>query len=179
MHPIIYDVAVSADGFISGGNEDISAFPTQGRIVDDYLERLAGYRTAVMGRATYEFGYRFGLEPGTNPYPSAKTIVVSRSLELPPESEVSVLPRLDRNWIDDLRRNSDGPIYLCGGGNFAAAMLGMGGLDVLRLKRAPIILGAGKPLFARLDSPPKLQFVSQTDYGKGFLFQEFRISHQT
>ena len=60
MQPIIYDVAVSIDGYIAGPGGDISAFPASGRLVDDYLERLADYRTVIMGRDTYEFGYRFG-----------------------------------------------------------------------------------------------------------------------
>lgn len=35
MHPIIYDVAVSIDGFIAGPSEDVSQFPHSGKIVED------------------------------------------------------------------------------------------------------------------------------------------------
>ena len=83
MHPIIYDVAVSADGFIAGPSADVSAFPHTGPIVDDYLTRLATYSTALMGRATYEFGLAHGLPPGANPYPHMCTIVVSSTLTQP------------------------------------------------------------------------------------------------
>lgn len=175
MHPIIYDVAVSADGFISGRDGDISTFPPQGPIVDDYLKRLAGYRTVIMGRATYEFGYRFGLEPGENPYPHANVTVVSRSLVLGEDAKVSVQRHVNSSWIDALKRRADGPIYLCGGGVLAATVMARGALDLLRLKRAPILLGEGTPLFARLENPPKLALSAQTDYGDGYLFQEFQI----
>ena len=61
MHPIIYDVAVSLDGFICGPQADISKFDFEGPVVDDYHLRMDGYETAIMGRLTYEFGYQFGL----------------------------------------------------------------------------------------------------------------------
>ena len=70
MQPIIYDVAVSVDGFISASNDDVSAFPTEGQIVEDYFLRLTTYQCAIMGKHTYEFGYRHGLKPGENPYPA-------------------------------------------------------------------------------------------------------------
>lgn len=50
MQPIIYDVAVSADGFIAGASQDVSLFPFQGSIVDDYMARLATYSHCIMGR---------------------------------------------------------------------------------------------------------------------------------
>lgn len=123
-------------------------------IMDDYLERMASYHTMIMRRATYEFGYRFGLEPGAKPYPQAKTIVVSTSLTSPPNTEVSIQRQLDADWVDRLRTESDGSIYLCGGGYLTAATLERGRLDILNLKRALIILGAGTPLFTPLATPP-------------------------
>ena len=175
MQPIIYDVAVSADGFICGADFDVSAFPHTGTIVDDYRERLTGYGTVLMGRSTYEFGYRFGLPRGANPYPHARAIVVSTTLDLPADADVSILRSLDGDWIDGLRRSSDKPIYLCGGGILASAFAELGQIQILRLKRAPIILGSGTPLFAPMPYRPALKLLSQTDYGEGLLFQEFRV----
>jgi hypothetical protein len=34
-----------------------------------FSARLENYAIAIMGRATYEFGYRFGMQPGQNHYP--------------------------------------------------------------------------------------------------------------
>ena len=42
-------------------------------MVNNYFERLSDYAIEVMGRATCEFGYGFGLEPGDNPYPNMDT----------------------------------------------------------------------------------------------------------
>lgn len=172
MHPIIYDVAVSADGFIAGPNTDVSAFPHTGAIVDDYRARLGTYSTALMGRATYEFGLQHGLPPGANPYPNMRTIVVSTTLT-PPGDDIEVWR--DLLGLQALRSKAPGPIYLCGGGHLASAIAATGHLTHLTLKRAPIILGSGTPLFAQA-SPTPLTLQSQTDYGEGLLFQSFRFS---
>ena len=133
MHPIIYDVAVSADGFISGPNADVSAFPHTGPIVADYTDRLAGYAVALMGRATYEFGYAYGLTPGANPYPHMRSIVVSQTLDLPSDAEVEVWR--DLSGLSDLRRTAPGPIYLCGGGVLARRT----GLGAVLFRPAPAL----------------------------------------
>ncbi|MEQ8403446.1 MAG: hypothetical protein RIB53_07525, partial [Roseitalea porphyridii] len=117
MQPIIYDVAVSIDGFICGPGGDISRFAQEGPVIADYSARLEGYATAIMGRATYEFGYRFGMEPGQNPYPHMRTIVVSKSLDLPESAEVDLQPACDLALIEAMRSLSPGPIYLCGPGS--------------------------------------------------------------
>ncbi len=173
MQPIIYDVAVSADGFIAGPSADISKFPHQGPVVDDYLQRLGTYSCAIMGRATYEFGYGFGLEPGANPYPHMSCVVFSRSIDLPSDSKVEVVREKAAERIEDLRRSSAGPIYLCGGGQFAGWLLSLGRIDLLRLKRAPIFLGGGTRLFGDDSHGPDPRLLSSKLYDDGVLFQEF------
>jgi len=120
MRKIVYDVAVSLDGYIAGPDSDISMFPLEGEHVVDYRKRLETYDTVIMGRRTYEFGYRFGLEPGRRAYPHMEHLIFSTSLELPAEGEVTVVTE---NWVENLKAlksSSGGDIYLCGGGAFAA-----------------------------------------------------------
>lgn len=174
MQPIIYDVAVSIDGYICGPDGDISAFPSTGPVVADYLARLETYAVALMGRATYEFGYGYGLAPGANPYPHMKTHVFSSTLTLPQDREVSVHSRLDAGWLNRLKASAGGPIYLCGGGRFAAQVLALGALDRLRLKRAPVLLGAGVPVFEG-SAATALTCVGGCDYGQGLVFQEYTV----
>ena len=175
MHPIIYDVAVSIDGYISGSGGDISQFAQEGAVVDDYTARLETYTTAIMGRGTYEFGYRFGMKPGQNPYPHMKTIVFSKSIEFRDSSEITVDRPCDDESIKAVRERSSGPVYLCGGGDFAGSLLTSGLIDVLRLKRAPIVLGDGVRLFGGAEISPMLEHAETRDYGGGYLLQEFRV----
>lgn len=173
MHPIIYDVAVSVDGFISGASGDISKFAHEGPVVDDYAKRLQTYKTAIMGRKTYEFGYRFGLEPGQNPYPHMKTFVFSDALEVPQGSEVSVCNRPTPDDIRALARNADGAVYLCGGGDFAGWMLEQELINRIILKRAPCVLGIGTTLFGACTRPIGMSRVRTETYANGYLLEEF------
>lgn len=173
MHPIIYDVAVSLDGFISGPSGDISKFAHEGPVVDDYSDRLAGYATAIMGRTTYEFGYRFGLKAGQNPYADMETIVFSDTLKFPGDSEILVKQSRTEEDFHRLKQTSKGPIYLCGGGAFAGWLLRYGLIDRIRLKRAPIILGSGVQLFGETSNAGPITRVGTRTYDNGYLLEEF------
>ncbi|TQV78992.1 dihydrofolate reductase family protein [Denitrobaculum tricleocarpae] len=175
MHPIIYDVAVSLDGYIAGPNGDVTRFAHEGPVVEDYAQRMAGYRLAIMGRATYEFAFQFGLKPGDDPYPAMRTLVFSQSLALPETCDIEVFRKTDRDMLEQLKSDADGPIYLCGGGAFAGALLEMDVIDSLRLKRAPILLGSGVRLFGEGSPGVTLVCRETKDYPDGYVFQEFRV----
>ena len=178
MQPIIYDVAVSVDGFISGPDGEISKFAHEGPVVDDYSARLATYGTAIMGRHTYEFGYGFGLEPGQNPYPHMKTVVFSETLIVPDDAEILVVRAPVELVLRKLKQESNAPVYLCGGGQFAGTVLDLGLIDRLRLKRAPILFGTGVPLFAGAKSTPDLHCLETKSYDNGYLYQECRLQNR-
>ena len=55
---IVYYVASSLDGYTSGENEDASGFVGEGNAVEKYLSDLKEFDSVIMGRKTYEFGYR-------------------------------------------------------------------------------------------------------------------------
>ena len=67
MRKIVYYVATSLDGFIANLDQGIEGF-VGGSGVEKYLSDLQGFDTVIMGRKTYEFGYRFGLQPGQPAY---------------------------------------------------------------------------------------------------------------
>lgn len=175
MHPIIYDVAVSIDGYIAGPEGDITGFADDGAVVDDYAARMATYRVAIMGRATYEFGYRFGLKPGQNPYPAMRTIVFSQSLVCPDDCAVDIRRQTERSDLERLKHTADGPIYLCGGGTFAGQLLDWGLIDICRFKRAPIVLGSGTHLFGGQPQSARLEEIERKAYPGGYIFQVFRV----
>lgn len=176
MQPIIYDVAVSLDGFICAPEGDISAFAHDGPVVEDYRSRLTEYAVAIMGRRTYEFGYAYGLEPGANPYPHMETFVFSRDLRVPGNGEVSVVPDRWGDRLMDLKARSKGPIYLCGGGLFAGWLLKKGLIDRLVLKRAPCVYGGGVALFGGQTPLARFERLSTTPYDNGYLVERLSIA---
>lgn len=122
------------------------------------------------------FGYQYGLEAGQNPYPNMKTSVFSRSLKLPPERSVYLADNSPLEYVKRLKSDATGPIYLCGGGEFAGWLAKHGLIDKLRLKRAPIILGQGTKLFGEYDQVVSLVVSDTKLHENGLLYQEFKIS---
>jgi dihydrofolate reductase len=175
MREIIYDVAVTLDGLIAAPGDDISAFPAEGDHVEAYRARLATYATVIMGRRTYEAGYRFGLKPGARAYPHMDHHVFSRRIELPEESEVTVVRDNWRAALEALRAAPGGPIYLCGGMQFATWVAREGLLDRLRLKIAPVALGTGLPLFTGLPAPLRFERTAVTPHASGVILAEYRV----
>ncbi|WP_170410272.1 dihydrofolate reductase family protein [Ruegeria atlantica] len=173
MHPIIYDVAVSLDGFISGPSGDVSLFAHEGPVVEDYNTRLASYATAIMGRSTYEFGYSFGLKPGQNPYPHMETIVFSQSIGDLKDSEVSLCRSATVGVVEKLKATAEGPIYLCGGGLFAGWLLNKGLINRIVLKRAPFVYGNGVSLFGGATAPRQFRKIASKAYDNGYALEEF------
>ncbi|MHA3914427.1 dihydrofolate reductase family protein [Halovulum sp. GXIMD14793] len=173
MRHIIYDVAVSLDGYIAASDGDFSAFPLEGDHVAAYQARLQTYDTVLMGRATYEVGYRFGLPPGAKAYPHMDHHIFSQSLSLPEGAEVQVHRDDWLSVVDGLRQAKGGDIYLCGGGQFAGFLEQHGRIDLLRLKRAPILLGQGIPLFAGMRETKLLQLTDAKVYDSGVVYSEY------
>lgn len=175
MPSVIYDVAVSADGFIAGTGDDISAFPTDADVVGDYFERLKTYDCCLMGRRTYEFGYGFGMKPGENPYPHMQSHVFSRTLDLPEARAVTLHRQSGRDVLAGVIAAAPGPVYLCGGGALAGDMARHGLIDRLILKRAPVFLGRGIRLFGGNDTPQDVEPIDTKTYACGVVLQSFEM----
>ena len=169
MHKIIYYVATSLDGFIAGPNEDISAFMAQGEGVQQYLNDLQEFQTVIMGRKTYEFGYRFGLKPGEAPYPHMQHYIFSNSLELENSAENVQIVKRDAQQILDIKKDATSNIYLCGGGAFAGWLLELGLIDQLKIKLNPIVLGDGIQLFGTSKQAANWQLTQQQVFKDGLL----------
>jgi dihydrofolate reductase len=175
MGRIVYYVAVSLDGFIAGPNEDISGFVQSGPGVDQYLQDLQGYDTVIMGRRTYEFGYKWGIKPGEPAYPHMQHYVFSDSLQLPPNPQVQVCA-CDVDVVNRLKADVPGDIYLAGGGEFAGWLLDHNLIDIVKIKLNPLILGDGTRVFGSSTSSAKLTIVGRKDYEDGLQILTYEMN---
>jgi dihydrofolate reductase len=147
MTRIIYYVASSIDGFIAGHDDDISDFVAGGKGVDKYLADLQNFKTVIMGRRTYEFGYQYGLKPGQPAYLHMEHFIFSDTLKIEKLAETVHIEKKSIDRIKEIKESAQSDIYLCGGGEFAGWLLDNGLIDQLKLKLNPIILGNGIRLF--------------------------------
>lgn len=175
MRKIVYYVASSIDGFISGPNGDISTFVGEGSGVTKYLADLKEYDTVIMGKNTYEFGYQFGLKPGQPAYPHMTHYIFSNRLKLEnPDPLVHVCP-VELEKILEIKNGSGTDIYLCGGGEFAGWLLDNDLIDVLKIKLNPIVLGEGIRLFGHSQKGLKLELIDSERFENGLQIITYSI----
>ena len=175
MKKIIYYVATSIDGFIAGPNDDASGFAAAGEGVAQYLEDLKTFKTVIMGRRTYEFGYKYGLEPGQPAYPHMQHYIFSKTLKFQNQSDQLTLCDLDLDVIKELKETSKSDIYLCGGGQFAGWLLENGMIDIVKIKLNPLILGGGIPLFGPSKKQYQLKLIESEVFDDGLSIITYRI----
>lgn len=177
MRKIVYYVATSIDGFISGRNEDISGFVQKGNGVDQYLQDLKQFDTVIMGRKTYEFGYKFGLKPGQAPYPHLNHLIFSNSLNFENQAANVQISKVELNKIEALKNEEGANIYLCGGGKFAGWLIDNKMIDILKIKLNPLILGDGVRIFGSSKKQYKLEMKDSKKFDDGIQIITYQIEY--
>ena len=177
MRKIIYYIATSLDGFIAGENDDVSGFIYTGDGVETYLNDLKSFDTVIMGRSTYEFGYKFGAIPGepSPAYPHMKHFIFSNNLTLDNLSDQVQIKKIDLNEIHNLKNQEGSDIYLCGGGQFAGWLLDNKQIDILKIKVNPLILNRGTKLFGESKGKYKLQLLESKNFEHGLQISSYQI----
>lgn len=175
MRNIVYYVATSLDGFISGVDGNIEGFIPEGDGVDRYLSDLKEYDTVIMGRNTYEFGYRFGLKPGQAPYPHMQHYIFSKDLKFDDKMDNVHVRCLDIREIQKLRKEEGTDIYLCGGGQFAGWLLEHEQIQYVKVKLNPVILGQGIRLFEGSAKFARTELLETNTYDNGLQIINYKI----
>ncbi|MEN2281117.1 dihydrofolate reductase family protein [Algoriphagus sp. SE2] len=179
MAKIIYYVASSIDGFIAGANDDINDFLPDGAGVEKYLSDLQNFKTVIMGRRTYEFGYKYGLEPGQPAYPHMEHFIFSDSLRIKKLAETVHIEKKSIERVKEIKESAKGDIYLCGGGTFSGWLLDNGLIDQLKLKLNPIILGEGIRLFGNSTTKAKWSLKDTENFDDGLKILTYDIGKGT
>ncbi|WP_420603743.1 dihydrofolate reductase family protein [Flagellimonas sp.] len=133
------------------------------------------FKTVIMGRKTYEFGYQFGLVPGQPAYPHMEHFIFSNSMEIENLNSSVYIVKRSIEEIEKIKRNAQTDIYLCGGGVFAGWLLDNGLIDQLKIKLNPIVLGNGTPLFGESNTALKWHLENQESYDEGLQILTYNL----
>lgn len=159
MRELVYYVAVSIDGYIAGPGGEFDKFLFTGDHADfitaefadaiptDIAEQLGiaqprkRFDTVLMGAGTYAVG----LPDAPSPYRHLEQYVFThRGYDR--QAGPIFTDGNPAELVRELKSRGGADIWLCGGGNLAAQLVGE--IDRLVLKRNPVLFGAGIPLFA-------------------------------
>lgn len=177
MRKIIYYVAISLDGFICGPDEDISGFAQGGSGVEKYLEDLKSFDTVFMGRRTYEFGYKFGLQPGQPPYEHMKNYIFSNKLSFEQQHQQVIVCPLEIEKVKEITQSPGTAIYLCGGSILASWLLEHEMIDELKIKLNPFVQGQGTKLFQSTQKAYQLELLKSEQYEQGLQIISYQVKY--
>lgn len=180
LRPVVYYVAMTVDHYIAHEDETIDGFAAEGHHITDYLDSLRAYDTVLMGRRTYEWGYRFGIQPGqpSPTYSHMMHYVFSQSMPEFQHAQLRVIRDDPAEFVRRLKAEQGGSIYLCGGGQLAGYLCTHGLVDELILKVNPVVFGTGIPVFGDLQRGMSLALLDAKVYHNGVLFLRYRVHPQ-
>ncbi|MEG4322275.1 MULTISPECIES: dihydrofolate reductase family protein [unclassified Microcoleus] len=189
MRKLIYYVACTVDGFIAREDGSFDCFPMSGEHFADLFDRFPEtipahfheplgisflgnkqFDAVLMGRKTYEVGLNVGL---SNPYPSLKQYVFSRSMQASPDGNVALVSHNAVELVKELKQETGKDIWLCGGGELAVTVVSE--IDEMIVKLNPVVVGAGIPMFARAIAPTSVDLVDRQIYSNGFMLLHYRL----
>ncbi|MFI9630607.1 dihydrofolate reductase family protein [Streptomyces sp. NPDC052042] len=164
-------IGTSLDGYIARTDGDIEWLNERGAQAGDtgYDDFMARVDTVVMGRNTYEKVLTFGFWP----YEGKRVAVLSTKLSTS-DPNVTVHPTLD-GLLDALAAAGAKNVY-ADGGQIIQTFLREGILDEITITTAPVLLGAGIPLFGRLDRDIDLTRGDTRALGGGFVQTTYTVN---
>jgi dihydrofolate reductase len=160
MSGVVYYAAMSLDGYIAEIDDTIEWLtgyeavpPAEGveTVEDGYGEFYEQVGALAMGSVTYEWVLAHIEQGGSWPYVDKPCWVFSsRELPQPGGGEVKVVNASVTDVYDEMiAAAGEGKLWVVGGGNVASQFADAGLLDDVWVTVVPVILGTGKPLFAR------------------------------
>ncbi|MFS8119340.1 MAG: dihydrofolate reductase family protein [Microcoleus sp.] len=188
MRKVKYYVACTVDGFIAHEDGSFDCFPMTGEHFTDlfdsfpetfpaHVQNALGisaenkqFDAVLMGRKTYEVGLNVGV---TNPYPTLKQYVFSRSMKASPDENVQLVSDDAVGLVRELKQEAGKDIWLCGGGELAATVVSE--IDEMIVKLNPVVIGSGIPLFSGAMNPTNLELTDRKIYSNGFMLLHYRL----
>ena len=179
MRKVIIDTIISLDGYYTSLKNEIDWFDFDKQEVDWSKEILRRVDTMLYGRVTYEDFRAFW--PRANATPDGfdseiigqlnghHKVVFSRTLADVPWQPAVLVREDPASAVAKLKQGPGKDMVVVGSGTLISALVRSGLVDEYRVRVRPIILGAGKSLFADKDARHPLKLVSGKKLGNGVM----------
>ena len=125
----------------------------------DFGALMGSFDTVLLGRKSYEATRAYG----GGGMPGMRTIVVSRTLD-PSDCPGVTVTGDPVETIREIREQPGKDVWLFGGGELLANLLGLGVVDSVEIALIPALLGQGTPVSPMLARATQLRLVNHKVY---------------
>ncbi len=143
MGTISYYLAISLDGYLARKDGSVDWLdPFQGKLDSpyDYEEYYKTVSAVLVGRKTLDVARSFE----SKPYPDKPCYVFTRNTSNATGlTYIRPLREISESIVIDLKKQTNGRIWLVGGANVAAQLNALGQLDEVILTIVPVAIGSG------------------------------------
>ena len=164
-------VASSLDGFIAGPDDELDWLERDGDIEDTFTPFFEQIGALLMGRRTYDVVMGFDV-----PWPYGDTPVLVATTRPLPDTNPMVRPvtgDVADMVAEATRVAGDRDVYL-DGGELIRNALEAGVVDEMIVTMIPVVLGAGRALFAGVGNRHELELLRHREIGGGFVELVYR-----
>jgi dihydrofolate reductase len=168
---VIYNVAMSLDGYIAGPQGEFDWIPMDPAIDSDLGSIFSGMDTMLMGRDTYGVARKHGSVEMFG----MKAYVFSRTLRAAEHPDVTVVSGDAVTAVASLRTQAGKDIWLMGGGKLFQSLLEAGQVDIIQVSVVPVLLGGGIPFLPSLSHRSPLQLTGTKAYPSGIVTLTYTV----
>ncbi len=163
LRKLIYNVGISADGFIAGPNGEFDwLFTDQDYGISGFMKEID---CTVMGRKTYDII----LSHDKNFFIENIHYVFTSSSGRSSGGSVVFTDNDPEDVVSALKKEEGKNIWLVGGGEIAGKLLDVGLIDELLLSYHPVVLGKGIPLFSSAGTLQLFETTNVSQYPTGLV----------
>ena len=146
---LVLFIAMSLDGYIATEDESLDwLYNVEGDGDNGYSRFYETVDTVIMGKKTYDWMMTYA--PDEFPYKGKECYVFTRSINEDTQ-DVKFINNDIVSFINDLKKQERGNIWLVGGGDLLTTFTENKLIDELIITLAPKIIGKGIPLFNQGD----------------------------
>ena len=180
-----YYTASSIDGFIADADNSLEWLfkvpesDGDGPMKDEYPRFIVDVGAMAMGSTTYAWIANhtgFLKDPSKWEYTVPTWVFSSRNLPRVDGPDIRFVSGDVRPIHAAMVEAAEGQnVWLVGGGDLVGQFYDHGLLDEVIIGIAPVFLGAGAPLLPRKITPPRLELLGATPYGKTFVTLRYAV----